>query len=462
MGLALEEPVLAGPKIPERELSLYRRMQVSRDNQMAAFPRAAYEEPVYVLKSFLGTGYFINDPAGIKRVLLDNVANYPKAPMEREALGAAFGDGILVSEGETWKSHRRIMAPSFDFKSLVSYAPAMTECSLDAAQGWDRKGAGTVINIADEMTHLALKIISRTMFSTDAERLGGLVDGAMRRGQDLLSFGLLDILPLIGPPRMRRKLARVRATFAEMDGVMHGLIQSRAAAGAGSGPKDLLDRLVAARDSETGSGLSDGEIRDELVIIFLAGHETTALAMTYVWYLLSQHPQAEAKLHAELDAVLGGRAPVHDDLANLPYTRMVIEEAMRLYPPAPGLSGRQAQEEDAIAGQRIPKGAMVLITPWVVHRHRALWNAPERFDPERFSPERSAGRPRFAYMPFGGGPRVCIGAALAMTEASLILATMAQRYRLRLVPGQDIVLQHRVTMRPRDGIKMILCPRKSS
>ncbi len=460
MSVAQGAPVLAGPKIPERELSLYRRMQVARENQMAALPRAAYEQPVYVSKSIFGTGTFINDPAGIKRVLLDNVANYPKAPMEREGLGAAFGDGILVSEGEKWKSHRRIMAPSFDFKSLVSYAPAMTECAADAAQGWDRKGAGTVINIADEMTHLALKIISRTMFSTDAERLGGLVDGAMRRGQDLLSFGLLDILPLIGPPRMRRKLARVRATFGEMDGVMYGLMRSRAAAGAGDGPKDLLDRLVAARDSETGGGLSDEDVRNELVIIFLAGHETTALAMTYVWYLLSQHPEAEAKLHAELDAVLGGRAPAHDDLVSLPYTRMVIEEAMRLYPPAPGLSGREAQADDEIAGHPIAKGAMVLIAPWLVHRHRKLWDEPERFDPERFSPARSAGRPRFAYMPFGGGPRVCIGAALAMTETMLILATMAQRYRLRLVPGQDIVLQHRVTMRPRDGIRMILCPRK--
>jgi cytochrome P450 len=458
--MSVDAPVLAGPKIPERELSLYRRMQVSSENQMAAFPRAAYEQPVYVLKSIFGTGYFINDPAGIKRVLLDSVANYPKAPMEREGLGAAFGDGILVSEGEKWKSHRRIMAPSFDFKSLVSYAPAMTECSQEAAQGWDRKGAGTVVNIADEMTHLALNIISRTMFSTDAERLGGLVDGAMRRGQDLLSFGLLDILPLIGPPRMKRKLARVRATFGEMDGVMYELMRARAAAGASGGPKDLLDRLVAARDSETGGGLSDEDVRNELVIIFLAGHETTALAMTYVWYLLSQHPEAEAKLHAELDAVLGGRAPAHDDLANLPYTRMVIEEAMRLYPPAPGLSGREAQADDEIAGQRIPKGAMVLITPWLVHRHRKLWDASERFDPERFSPERSAGRLRFAYMPFGGGPRVCIGAALAMTETTLILATMAQRYRLRLVPGQEIVLQHRITMRPRDGIRMILCPRK--
>ena len=453
------DPVLAGPKIPEKPLPFFKQIQVARENQMGAFPRAAYEQPVYISKSMFGIGYFINDPAGIKRVLLDNVANYPKTDMEQEGLGAAFGDGILVSTGEKWKSHRRTMAPSFDFKSIVSYSPAMVECSQAAIGQWDRKGSGSVVDIADEMTHLTLQIISRTMFSTDADRLGGLVDGAMRKGQDLLTFGLLDILPIIGPRRIKARLARVRATFGEMDVVMHGLIQSRAKA-SGGGTKDLLDRLVAARDSETGIGMTDEEIRDELVIIFLAGHETTALAMTYVWYLLSQHPVVEAKLHAELDSVLRGRAPTHDDLANLPYTKMVIEESMRLYPPAPGLSARVAREEDEVAGQKIPKGATVLVTPWVVQRHRLLWDNPERFEPERFSPERSQGRHRFAYMPFGGGPRVCIGMALAMTEASLILATIAQRYRLKLVPGQDIVLQHRITMRPRDGIKMILSPRR--
>lgn len=459
MSLALDAPVLAGPAIPEKPLPFFKAIRAAQVNQMALFPRAAYEQPVYVLKSFFGTGYFISDPAGIKRVLLDEVANYPKAAQEREVLGAAFGEGILVSEGDVWKSHRRIMAPSFDFRSLVSYAPAMVECSNDLSRDWDARGAGTVVDIAQEMTHVALRIISRTMFSSDADRLGGVVDGAMRRGQDMMSFGLMDALPVIGARRIKKRMAAVRAQFGEMDGMMHGLIHSRAAAGRSEGPKDLLDRLVAARDSETGGGLNDNEVRDELVIIFLAGHETTALAMTYVWYLLSQHPAVEAKLHAELDAVLGGRAPTHEDLGALPYTRMVIEESMRLYPPAPGLSGRVALKDDEIAGQRIPKGAMVLITPWVVHRHRKLWEAPERFDPERFSPERSQGRPRFAYMPFGGGPRVCIGAALAMTEAVLILATLAQRWRPRLVAGQDIVLQHRVTMRPRDGIKMILAPR---
>jgi cytochrome P450 len=456
---AAATPVLMGPPIPDAEIPFFKRFRMAQENQWSIIPRVAYEEPVWVSKSMFGTGYFVSDPAGAKRVLLDEVANYPKAPMEREALSAAFGDGILVSEGEKWKSHRRTMAPSFDFKSLVSYAPAMVECSVHAADGWDAKGAGTVVDVAQEMTHLTLDIISRTMFSTEAQRLGGIVDGAMRRGQSMLTFGLIDILPLVGPWHMRRRLAQVRDTFREMDGAMNALIEQRAEAG-GGGSRDLLDRLVAARDSETGKGLSGEDIRDEVVIIFLAGHETTALAMTYVWYLLSQHPAVEAKLHAELDAVLGGRAPAHDDIAKLPYARMVIEESMRLYPPAPGLSGRVALQDDEIAGTKIPKGAMVLIAPWIIQRHRTLWADPDRFDPERFSPQNSAGRHRFAYMPFGGGPRICIGMSLAMTEAILILATLAQRYRLKLVAGQDIVLQHRVTMRPRDGIKMILAPRK--
>jgi cytochrome P450 len=202
--------------------------------------------------------------------------------------------------------------------------------------------------------------------------------------------------------------------------------------------------------------MTEEEVRDEVVIIFIAGHETSALAATYAWYLLSLHPEQEARLHAELDAVLGGRVPTFDDLEKLSYARMVIEEAMRLYPPAPALTGRVAREPDDICGRPVRKGEEIAILPWVLHRHRTLWDDPDRFDPERFSGERSATRPRFAYLPFGGGPHICIGAQLAHTEVLLLVATIAQRYRLKLVPRQDIVLLHRVTMRPRDGIRMQL------
>ncbi len=351
------------------------------------------------------------------------------------------------------------MAPSFDFKSIVAYSPAMVASAEGMAKSWADKGRDAVVDIADEMTRLTLQVISRTMFSADGEDLGQLVDHTLRKSTDNLDFNIFDIMPLIGPPRMKRKLARIHADFAAMDATMQKLIRAREKA-PGAAPRDLLDRLIAARDGETGVRLSNDEVRDEVLIIFLAGHDTTALALTYTWYLLSQHPHVEAKLHDELARVLGGRAPVHDDLVNLPYTKMVIEESMRLYPPAPGLSNRAVLEDDEVCGMKIAKGKQVSVIPWLIHRHRTLWDNPERFDPERFSPARSQGRHRFAYLPFGGGPRVCIGMALAMTEAQLILATLAQRSRLALVAGQNIVLQHRITMRPRDGIKMVLSPRE--
>jgi cytochrome P450 len=443
---------------PEKMPSIIKSLFSPPDNQFEAMPRIAYEKPVWDFKSMFGGGFIISDPAGVKRVLVDNVANYPKAEMERHVLGGMLGEGLLVSDGEKWKSHRRLMAPSFDFKSIVGYSSAMVASAEERAAEWAAKGEGATVDIAHEMTTLTLKIISRTMFSADGEQLGELVDHSLRKVADGMDFGILEMLPLIGPPRLERKLKRTRESFAPMDATMQKLIKAREAAPHES-PRDLLDRLVAARDSETGVRLSDEEVRDEVVIIFLAGHDTTALALTYTFYLLSQHPAVEAKLHEELARMLGGRAPVHEDLAKLPYTKMVIEESMRLYPPAPGLSNRVALADDEVAGVKIPKGANIGIIPWLIHRHRTLWDEPERFDPERFSPERSQGRHRFAYLPFGGGPRVCIGMALAMTEAQLLLATLAQRFSLKLVPGQKIVLQHRVTMRPRDGIKMVLAPR---
>ena len=428
------------------------------DNEFEALPRIAYEKPIWDFKGLFGHQFVISDPVGVKRVLLDNVENYPKTEMERRFLGGTLGEGLLVSEGDKWKSHRRLMAASFDFKSLVGYAPSMVALSENLAHEWQAKGKDAVVDIAMEMTHLTLQVISSTMFSADGQQLGDLVDSSLRHVLGDMNFNLFDLLPLIGPRRVEKKFARIHQNFAPMDTSIQKLIRAREQEPRDK-PRDLLDRLIAARDSETGVRLTDQEVRDEVVIIFLAGHDTTALALTYTFYLLSQHPEVEAKLHEELARVLGGRAPVHDDLAKLPYTRMVIEESMRLYPPAPGLSNRAVLKDDEVCGVKIPKGATIGVIPWLVHRHRTLWEEPARFDPERFSPERSQGRHRFAYIPFGGGPRVCIGMALAMTEAQLILATLAQRFRLELVPDQNIVLQHRITMRPRDGIRMTLVPR---
>ena len=452
-------PILAGPVPPEKILPLFKFLRVARENVLNAVPRFAYEQPISHTNFGLGRVVLLADPAAVRHVLLDNVENYPKAAYERRGLGALLGEGILASDGEKWRSHRRLMAPSFDHKSIVSYAPGMSDCIDSHLQGWDRIGGGTTVDIAEEMRKLALKIISRAMFSTDSDRIVDLMGETLARIVGELEFNLADVVPLLRRIRFRRRMRRVDRIFAKLNEAMYALIDARARNPRSGGTLDLLDRLIAARDAESGVSLTSREVRDEVVIIFVAGHETTAIAMTFAWYLLSQHPREEARLHAEIDEVLDGRTPTYEDLARLPYTRMVIEEAMRLYPPAPGLSNREPQADDVIAGQKITKSDTIVILPWVLHRHRALWDDPDRFDPERFSEARSQGRPRFAYMPFGGGPRICIGAALAMTEAQLILATIAQRYRLRLSPGQDIRLEHRVTLRPRGGLRMMLEPR---
>ena len=440
---------------PAKALSFFAQMRAVNGNAYETLPQAVYEQPIYQPRSMFGRMLVVSDPDGVRRVLLDNVANYPKSDMEDRFFSAMFGQGLLSAEPATWRTHRRVMAPSFDPRSVASYAPAMAQTTEAFAAHWDALANNPDIDIADEMKALALQIICKTMFSSDSEELVGLTGDALGFTQAALNFGLFDVLPIIGPMRMKAKEALIHGEFSAMDAAIYRMIAAREK-NLASAPNDLLTRLIAAKDPEGGAGLNASEVRDEVITIFMAGHETTAVTMTWVWYLLSQHPAQEARLHAELDDVLGGRAPTAEDLPNLPYTRMVIEEAMRIYPPAPGVSARVARADDEICGVKVRAGTRVLIAPWVLHRHHRLWDNPMRFDPERFSAERSAGRPRFAYLPFGGGPRVCIGAMLAMTEATLILAGLAQRYRLRLKAGQDIKLRARITLAPVGGMKMTL------
>src|SRR5579871_630887 len=451
-----EVPTLAGtappPAKPAGFLSLFKRQP---PNQWETLPAALYERPVYEIKSPFGGGVFVSDPDGVRRVLLDNVANYPKTEMEKRFFTAMFGEGLLGIDGDKWRSHRKVMAPAFDPRSVLAYAPVMAETAAIFAKHWDQLGEAAEVDIADEMTALTLQIICKTMFSSDAEELIELTGSALERATAGLEFSILDVLPIIGRMRMKAKQDELHRDFSKMDAAIYRLIASREKT-KDAAPKDLLTRLVAAKDPENGAGLNATEVRDEVLTIFMAGHETTAVTMTWVWYLLSQHPGVVDKLEAELDAQLAGRAPTLDDLPKLVYARMVIDEAMRIYPPAPGISTRIALKDDEICGVKIKKGAQVGVAPWVMHRHKKLWDHPERFDPDRFAPEKAVGRPRFAYMPFGGGPRICIGAALATTEATLILATLAQRFRPKLSPGQDIQLKARITLRPVNGMKMIL------
>ena len=346
------------------------------------------------------------------------------------------------------------MAPSFDPRSVIGYAPIMTGVTAELLTKWDAMPEPRELDVAAAMMQVTLHIISRSMFSSDSDEIVDVVEGGVSQYQSLVRPSVFDLLHF---PQWFARLISPLPTdgiFNEFDRKVDRLLTERGRA-PDAEPKDLLARLLAARDSETGGGMTGKEVRDQVVTIFMAGHETTSLALTWTWYLLSQHPAVEAKVHNELREVLGGRTPDYADVANLRYTRMVIEESMRLYPPA-HTTGRQPIAPDEILGHRIPAGAEVLIMPWLLHRKPQLWENPDRFDPDRFLPERVAARPRFAYIPFGAGQRICIGAAFAMTEAILILATIAQRYRLQLKPGHPVEPQGLITLRPRHGMQMIL------
>jgi cytochrome P450 len=415
-----------------------------------------FEEPIVSGRTLFGSYMLVSDPAGVRRVLVENAANYPKTSMDLRFFTALFGGGLLGSDGEVWRRHRRVMAPAFDPRSVAAYGPAIAASAREFLGRWDALPDGAAIDMAQEMKALTLQVIARTVFSTDSAEIIDLIGGTLSRGLEAASeANILDLLPVIGEWRMRARERRLAASSAGLDDAVTALVRSREANLAGA-PADLLTRLVAAKDDEGGGGLSPKEIRDEIITIFMAGHETTAGTLSWTWYVLSQRPVEAARLQAELDAVLAGRAPTPEDLPSLPYTRRVVEESMRLFPAAPGLSTRRAREADEVCGHPVPKGAAVTIMPWVIHRHRRLWDDPERFDPERFGPERAAGRPRFAYLPFGAGPRVCIGQVLALHESILILAALAQRYSPRLAAGATVVPHANVTLQFKGGLKMIL------
>jgi cytochrome P450 len=303
--------------------------------------------------------------------------------------------------------------------------------------------------VLDEMTRLTLQVAGLSLFGTDLTGAASAIGSASRIVFEHASYRLNSVFPLPEwvPTRRNRRFVRARRV---LDEAVFSMIAERRRDG--SERRALLALLMAARD-EDGSAMTDAQLRDEVVTLMLAGHETTAATLAWTWYLLSEHPGEAAKLHAELDAVLGGRAPSVGDLSRLTYTEMVIQEAMRLYPPAWGIA-RQSLAEDELGGYRLPAGSIVALGTYVTHRLPELWEEPDRFDPERFTPERSAGRPRFAYLPFGGGARQCVGASLAMLETRLVLATLAQRFRPRLVSGHPVVPDPTFTLRPRFGLPM--------
>jgi cytochrome P450 len=397
--------------------------------------------------------HFINHPDVVKRVLQDHHRNYNKDVIDYRLLRRLGGNGLLVNDGTSWLRQRRLIQPAFHRQRIEAFGTLMTNATLSMLETWEQPARdGEVLDVAEEMMRLTLRIVAQALFSSDInaaiEPFGQafrLLNGAFIQ----LFYQPWRFLPGL-PSSPWRRLQAARRT---LNTVVAQLIAQRRQQSVDKG--DLLSMLLLGQDEETAQGMDDRQISAEVLTLLLAGHETTALALTWTCYLLDAHPEVEQRLHECLTAELGGRVPTVDDLPHLPYLGMVLAEALRLYPPAWSFL-RNAVAADTLGGYHIPKRGMVMISPYTLHRHPAFWEQPEVFDPERFTPERSASRPRFAYLPFGGGPRQCIGNTFALTEAQLVLAIVAQRYRLRVVPDHPIEAEPLITLRLRHGLRVRL------
>lgn len=394
--------------------------------------------------------YFFAAPEYIEQVLVAQQRKFIKGRVF-QANRELFGSGLLTSEGDLWQRQRKLIQPSFHRERIASYARTMVEDSQRRLETWRD---GDTRDIHREMMSLTLGIAARTLFSVEiagaSARIGRAVDTVLvvsANPRRLLR--VMRMLPLPSELRYRRAVR-------ELGEIVFGIIRDRRAAASQSAKDsgDLLGMLLSVRD-ENGSPMSDQQIRDETLTLLLAGHETTATALTWTWYLLSQHPEAEQKLLAELNAVLGGRTPSAGDLPRLSYTERVVKESMRLFPPASAIL-RLAVEDSEIGGYKIPRNSSIGMSPWVTHRDPRFFPAPEKFNPDRWTDEFQRSLPPYAYFPFGGGPRVCIGAQFAMMEAVLVLATVAQEFSLQLVPGHPVETFASVTLRPRYGMRMNL------
>ena len=389
---------------------------------------------------------FINHPSAIEEVLVGHPRRYIKGRVLR-ANRHVFGEGLLTSEGDFWLRQRRLVQPAFHRARIAAYAETMVEYTERMLETWR---AGEQRDVHQEMTRLTLQIVAKTLFNAnvggDAQDVGKSLELLLELGADFRrTLFVPHWVPTFTNLRIKREIAFIES-------ILSRIIIERRASGRDTG--DLLSMLLEAQD-EDGSRMNDKQLRDETITLFLAGHETTASSLSWTWWLLAQNPSAEAKLHAELDEVLGVGAPSLENLPRLPYAGNVITESLRLYPSAWGLA-RIAVEDHELAGYPVKKGMGVAMAQWVVHRDPRWYDQPEEFHPERWEGDFAKRIPRFAYFPFGGGPRQCIGNSFALMEATLILATVAQKYRLRLVPNHPVVPLASITLRPRYGVRVVL------
>jgi cytochrome P450 len=396
--------------------------------------------------------YQINHPDGAQHVLQANNRNYGRQSYGNRVIRMVSGLNLFTSEGDYWLGQRRLMQPAFHRRRLDGFAAIMTDATLRMLDRWQPAIAcGAYLDMHHEMMTITMDVVGRALFSVDLIADTSVLGRSFAISTDFVNHRFYSLLepPLFIPTRRNRLLLQSRRN---VDTIVQQLIDERRQ---GSEPKDdLLQMLMEARDEETGAAMTDEQLRAESTVIIAAGQETTSNLLTWTFHLLAEHPAAEARLRAEIDSVLGGRVPQVDDLPRLPYTRLVLDEALRLYPPAWAMTTRNALADDEILGCHIPKGGIVFIAPYIYHRDPRFWDAPDTFDPERFTEARSADRHKYAYLPFGAGPRKCIGNSFALMEAQLILATLLQRAKLLPQPGYTVVPDAAFTLRVRGGLPM--------
>jgi len=395
--------------------------------------------------------YFLNHPELIEAVLVRNYQNFLKDKVLQNSRWF-FGDGLLTSERDVWKKQRQLCQPAFHRERVATYGKLMTDYAEDLLRSWHH---GEEVDVHQEMMELTLRIVVRALFAVEAEATSQVSDAlnvVMRNisGARMIMPPILRMLPTPG-------MFKFRGAVEQLNKTVYRIIAFRRQEQHDSG--DLLSMLMRTR-SENGEQMSDEQLRDEVMTFLLAGHETTALALSWTWYLLSRHPEVERKLHDELDSVLGGRVPELSDLPNLTYTDKVIKESLRLYPPAWSLARTVLKDFD-LGNYRIPAGANVVMSQWVIHRDPRFFADPDRFDPDRWNGDALTKLPKFAYFPFGGGPRQCIGASFATMEALLLLATIGRRFEVRIDKDQEVTPTPSFTLRPKNGIAATLVQRRS-
>jgi cytochrome P450 len=444
------------PDRPSQPLSALATLRLARRNFLAIWEDRSFEWEVFSTRLLSRTLFVCNSPDTVASAFVERHDSFErKSPQMRHSLAPLLGDGLFISDGETWRRRRRIIAPIVHVSHLPLFAPIMVQVAQETAERWASLPREAPINALTEMATLTAEIICRTVFG---QQLGaahaGEIVSAFSEYQRLIGqldiayfFGLPDWLPRFHSPAIHRAAKRIHQVLDQVIRDCRNRLSS--------GEASMIRLLLEARDAETGEPLDETALRNEAAVIFMAGHETTANSLAWTWYLLSQAPETEERLHHELAQVLGTRPPTLDDLPNLTYTRAVFEETVRLYPPVP-LLARQAVRDETIRGRPVPEGSLVMVVPWLLHRHRKFWGKPDHYIPERFLPENAQHRVRHAYLPFSVGPRICAGAAFGLTEAILCIATLTQRVRLRLAPDAVATPICRLTLRPGDDLRMFV------